>query len=196
MSLRSDILGWVIRRLSEIDAADESLRADLFADLRREVRAHGFAGAAPDDALPHLESAIARQEVHWLREAPQGEPRPPAPALPPAPAKQPPASAKSWQWPKRLSVPDKPPGPAPGEPVGPFADHIYETAPLAIPGGTCELRLSWTYDPACTLTADSPEIGFRFRTRAASFTHAVDHLANVLAVAKLELPREIRKFDV
>lgn len=194
MSLRSDILGWVIRRLAEIDAADEVQRTDLFRTLRNEIISEGFGGAAPAEVLPHFDSAVAIQEVYWLREAPA------RPAMSRAPAHEaaaPPLKpAKRWRWPKRLSVPGRPPGPAPGEPVGPFADHVYETVLLAVPGGTCELRLSWTYDPACTLTADSPEIGFRFRTRAASFTYAVDHLANVLASAKLELPPEVRKLDL
>lgn len=194
MSLRSDILGWVIRRLAEIDAADEIQRTDLFRTLRNEIMSEGFGGAAPAEVLLHFDSAVAIQEVYWLREAPTRPAMSRAPA--PEAAAPPPQPAKRWQWPKRLSVPDRPPGPAPGEPVGPFADHVYETVLLAVPGGTCELRLSWTYDPACTLTADSPEIGFRFRTRAASFAHAVDHLASVLAAAKLELPPEVRTFDL
>lgn len=193
MSLRSDILGWVIRRLGEIDAADEARRADLFRTLRNEVSSEGFGGAAPADALPHFESAVALQEAYWLREA-AARPAPPEATAPKPP--RPPKPTKPWQWPNRLSVPDRPPGPAPGEPVGPFSDHIYETVTLAVPGGSAALNLGWTYDPACVLTANSPDIGFSFRTRAASFTHAVDHLEAVLHRAGLGLPEDIRRLDL
>ncbi len=194
MSLRSDIIGWVIRRLAEIDAADKGQRTALFDALRTEIGTRGFGGAPAAESLAHLEAAIAMQEVDWLRSSPA--PASPAPAPPQEPARTPPAAAKPWKWPRRLTLPTRPPGPAPGEPSGPFADHVYETVTLTVPGGTCTLRLSWAYDPACILTADSPEIGFRFKTRAASFALAVDHLAEVLALAKLELPAAVRQFDL
>jgi hypothetical protein len=192
MSLRSDIIGWVIRRLADIDATDSRQRAALFQTLRGEIEAEGFGGAPPAQALPHFESAAAMQETYWLRETPGA-----TTAEPPAePAKPPRVSSTAWQWPKRLRVPLKPPGPAPGEPVGPFADHVYDTVSLVIPGGTTPLNLGWTYDPACILTASAPEIGFSFKTRAASFAAAVDHLAAVLACAKLELPAAVRGLDL
>lgn len=193
MSLRSDIIGWVIRRLAEVDAADPAQRAELFRTLRSEIESEGFGGASPAEALPHFESAAAMQEVHWLRET-ANQTGPSAP--PPRAEKPPPAAAKPWQWPKRIKLPPKPSGPPPGEPIGPFADHVYETVTLAIPGGTTPLNLGWTFDPACILTASAPEIGFAFKTRAASFTHAVDHLAAVLACAKLDLPPSIRGLDL
>jgi len=193
MSLRSDIIGWVIRRLAEIDAADKAQRTTLFHALRTEIETHGFGAASPTESLAHFEAAMAMQDADWLRAS--VAPASAAPSLPREPARKPPAAAKPWQWPKRLKLPKRPPGPAPGEPAGPFADHVYQTVTLTIPGGTCALRLSWTYDPACILTADSPEIGFRFKTRAARFAQAADHLAEVLALAKLELPAMVRQFD-
>ncbi|MBA3068447.1 MAG: hypothetical protein FP825_08210 [Hyphomonas sp.] len=193
MSARADILGWVIRRLSEIDAADESQRADLFRRLRDEVAAGGFSGAAAADALPHLESAIARQEMHWLREtAANSATAPQAPSLAPTVA----GAKPRWYWPDDLALPAAPPGPAPVAPAGPFSDHVYAFVTLAIPGGTAELNIGWAHDPACVLTATCPEIGFSFRTRAANFTYAVDHLAGVLARGGLDLPDEVRSLDL
>jgi hypothetical protein len=145
VSLRREIIGWVIRRLAEIDAADEAQRKALFAALRREIEAEGFGGAAPDDALPQFESAAALQEAYWRREASaQASPA----AQRPEPPKASSTNTKPWQGPKRLSLPAKPPGQAPGESTGPFADHVYKSVTLTVPGGTCELRLDWNYDPA------------------------------------------------
>jgi len=189
VSLRSDILGWVIRRLSEIDAIDDHRRANLFSSLRDEVRAQGFAGTSPADALPHLESAIRRQEAHWLLAAPResypevsdsAEPRPATP------------QKTSWKWPKGAKPPKKVPGPAPGEPVGPFSDHVYSIVDLMIPGGTARLTVGWALDPACVLSATCSEIGFRFSTRAADFASAIDHLEAALRSGGLELPVELR----
>ena len=186
MSVRSDILGWVIRRLHEIDAADPAARQALFDDLRAEVGQVGFGDCPAEEALPHLESAIARQEVYWLSQSPPAA----APASPPAkPAPTPPPQAPpKWGWRRFLPVPGHPPGPAPGEATGPFADHVYETVPLFVGGRAVECRLSWTYDPACTLTAQCDDIGFRFETRAYSFRHAVEHLVAVLRRGGLTMP--------
>jgi hypothetical protein len=85
MSVRSDILSWVIRRLHEIDAADPAARHALFDDLRAEVGQGGFGDCPADEALPHLESAIARQEVYWLSQSPPAD----APASPLAPKLRP-----------------------------------------------------------------------------------------------------------
>ena len=194
MSLRSDIIGWVIRRLAEIDAADQAQRTALFHALKTEIETNGFGAASAAESLIHFEAAVAMQDIVWLRASPPPASAAPAPTQ--EPASKPPAAAKPWKWPKRLTLPARPPGPQPGEPSGPYADHVYETVTLTVPGGTCALRLSWAYDPACILTADSPEIGFRFKTRAASFALAVDHLAEVLALAKLELPAAVRQFDL
>ncbi|MEZ6001646.1 hypothetical protein [Hyphomonas sp.] len=185
MSVRSEILGWVIRRLQEIDAANADARQALFDTLRAEVRLGGFAGCPPDEALPHLESAVARQDVYWMSQAPSAEATALESALP-AIASVPPRPAK-WGWRRFLPVPKHPPGPEPGEANGPFADHVYETVPLNVGGRKAECRLSWTYDPACTLTAQCDEIGFRFETRAYSFRHAVEHLAAVLRRGGLSL---------
>lgn len=190
MSVRSNILGWVIRRLHEIDAVDPVARQSLFDALRAEVRQGGFDDCPPDEALPHLESAIARQEVYWLSQSPpievsvsqSAKPAPPSP--PPAP---------KWGWRRFLPVPGKPPGPPPGEATGPFADHVYETVPLIAGGRPAECRLSWTYDPACTLTAHCDAIGFRFETRAWSFRHATEHLAAALRRGGLSMP--VAAFD-
>jgi hypothetical protein len=38
-----------------------------------------------------------------------------------------------------------------------------------VPGSLQDLHLGWTFDPACSLTAHCPAIGFDFRTRAATF---------------------------
>jgi hypothetical protein len=186
VSLRSDILGWVIRRLGEIDAADEARRADLFRTLRTEISSEGFGGAAPAEALPHFESAVAIQEAHWLREVP-ARPAPPPPSPQPKPEHGTPP-AKPWVWPARLKTPAKPPGPAPGPATGPFADHLYEIVLVDTPGGPAEFNIGWTFDPACVLTAVCESIGFRFQTRAATFGHAAAHLADVLKLGGLELP--------
>ena len=69
MSLRSDILGWVIGQLGSIDAADPVARRGLYEALRGQVSREGAFGAAPTTALPHLESAIVRQEMNSLRAA-------------------------------------------------------------------------------------------------------------------------------
>ena len=183
MSLRGDILGWVIRRLSETDAADEVLRAELFRALRDEVTANGFGGASAAEALSHFESAVARQEMHWLREtADSAPPPPPSPAAPASPVKP------AWKWPEGLALP--------AEPAGPFSDHVYEFVALATPSGKARLRIGWAYDPACLLSAECPEITFSFRTRAANFGYAVDHLAEVLRRGGLELPGGIRHLDL
>lgn len=192
MSIRGDILGWVIQRLSEIDAADEGERHALFADLRAEIRANGYDGAEASAALPHLESAIARQEMHWLREAGGGRRQA---ETPPPPKADKPTGGTAWQWPRSLVLPGLPPGPEPGEATGPFSDHIYKSVKIEIPGGTAELNIGWSHDPACNLTANSPVIGFSFQTRAATFPHAVDHLSNVLKAGGLTLPTAIWKFD-
>ncbi|MCA8900124.1 MAG: hypothetical protein KDA53_02630 [Hyphomonas sp.] len=186
MSARSEILGWVIRRLNEIDAADPAARAQLFDALRAEVDRTGFAGLPPAEARPHLDSAIARQEVYWLSQQLAGAT--PAPAPDPVPPSVPPTPRPSWGWRRFLPVPKHPPGPPAGEATGPFADHVYETVPLIVGRGQGACRLSWAYDPACVLTADCPEIGFAFRTRAASFRHAAEHLRQVLARGGLALP--------
>lgn len=191
MSVRSSILGWVIRRLHEIDAADPGARQALFDALRAEVGQGGFEGCPPDEALPHLESAIARQEVYWMSQSPPAE-APAAESATPAPPSTPP-SAPKWGWRRFLPVPKEPPGPPPGEATGPFADHVYETLPLIAGGRPAECRLSWTYDPACTLTASCETIGFRFETRAWSFRHAAEHLAAVLRRGGLSLP--VAAFD-
>ena len=185
MSLRSEILGWVIRQLNDIDAADPVARAGLFERLRNDVGANGFSGAAPQEALPHLESAIARQDVYWLSQQP-----PVLPAKTPAPArtKPVPPARPGWGWRRWLPVPKMPPGPAPGEAGGPFADHVYETLPLLVGNRSADCQLSWTYDPACTLTAHCAAIGFAFGTRAFSFRHAVEHLQAVLRRGGLVLP--------
>jgi len=178
VSARSDILGWVIRRLTEIDAADPAARQVLFEALRAEVARDGFGGLGPDEARPHLESAIARQEVYWLSQQPAG-PAADLPSAAPVPKPQPPPKPV-WGWRRFLPVPARPPGPPPVEATGPFADHVYETVPLIAGKGQAECRLSWAYDPACTLTADCEAIGFRFRTRASGFRHAAEHLHAVL----------------
>ena len=64
---------------------------------------------------------------------------------------------------------------------------MYETVPLNVGGGIAGCRLSWAYDPACTLTAHCDGIGFHFETRAYSFRHAVEHLAAVLRRGGLSL---------
>lgn len=186
MSVRSEILGWVIRRLDEIDAADTDARQALFETLRAEVGQGGFGRCMPDEALPHLESAIARQDVYWLSQSPP-EPSAAKPAKPHAPPPRPPRPPK-WGWRRYLPAPKTPPGPPPGEATGPFADHVYETVPLIVNGQAAECRLSWTYDPACTLTADCEAIGFAFETRAFSFRHAAEHLGAVLHRGGLVLP--------
>jgi hypothetical protein len=189
VSLRADILGWVIRRLSEIDGADPVARAALFETLRAETAANGACGAPADLARPHLESAIARQDVYWMT---QEAPRPAAPA---APLPPPPASAPQpdiWQWPRNLPPIGPPPGPPPGDATGPFADHVYQTVRLAVPGSVQDLHLGWAFDPACSLTAHCPAIGFDFRTRAATFADAAEHLARVLKQGGLDLPAKVR----
>jgi len=190
VSLRADILGWVIRRLSEIDAADPVARAALFETLRAETAANGACGAPADLARPHLESAIARQDVYWMtQEAPRPAPPPSAP-LPPPPAAAPVPDV--WQWPRNLPPIGPPPGPPPGEATGPFADHVYQTVRLSVPGSLQDLHLGWTFDPACSLTAHCPAIGFDFRTRAATFADAAEHLARALHQGGLALPDEAR----
>ncbi|MEZ5953040.1 MAG: hypothetical protein R3C13_01920 [Hyphomonas sp.] len=187
MSARSDILGWVIRRLTDIDAADPKSRQALFSDLREQVAEQGFEGRPPEDALPHLESAIARQDVYWLsQQEPDGSGQPPAPAEKNLPDKTIPKGPK-WGWRRFLPVSRTPPGPHPGDAIGPFADHVYETVLLLVKGVETECRLSWTYDPACTLTADCADIGFHFETRAFSFAHAVEHLKTVLTTGGLRM---------
>lgn len=185
MSIRSDILGWVIRRLTETDAADPAARRALFEALRAEVARDGFGAIGPDEAGPHLESAIARQEVYWLSQQPAGSAVEPPPAAPVPKPQLPPTPV--WGWRRFLPVPPRPPGPPPGEAAGPFADHVYATVPLIAGRGQAECRLSWAYDPACTLTADCEVIGFRFRTRASSFRHAAGHLRAVLRRGGLTL---------
>ncbi|HPF22009.1 MAG TPA: hypothetical protein PK417_00940 [Hyphomonas sp.] len=187
MSARSDILGWVIRRLTEVDAADPAARNTLFDSLRADVTRDGFGTLPPEEALPHLESAIARQEVYWLSQQPPGLAAKASPPDVPAPSPSMP-SKPVWGWRRFLPVPPRPPGPPPGESTGPFADHVYETVPLLAGRGQAECRLSWAYDPACRLTAHCPDIGFRFETRASSFRHAADHLGAVLRRGGLTLP--------
>ena len=179
MSVRSDILGWVIHRLQDIDAADSSARQALFEALRAEVGQAGFGGYPAEDVLPHLESAIAWQDVYWISQVQ----RIPAPTSAPEPASVLPPSASrppSWGWRRILPVPKTPPGPPPGVAEGPFSDHVYETVPLVVSGRTAECQVSWAYDPACRLAAHYDAIGFRFETRAFSFRHAVEHLGAVL----------------
>lgn len=190
MSVRSDILGWVIRRLHDIDAADPSARQALFDALRAEIGQGGFEGCPPAEALPHLESAIARQEVYWLSQSPPIEAPAARSAKPTSPS---PPPAGKWGWRRFLPVPGTPPGPPPGEATGPFADHVYQTAPLIAGGHPAECRLSWTYDPACTLAAHCDTIGFRFETRAWSFRHAAAHLGAVLRRGGLVMP--VAAFD-
>jgi hypothetical protein len=186
MSVRSDILSWVIRRLHEIDAADPAARHALFDDLRAEVGQGGFGDCPADEALPHLESAIARQEVYWLSQSPTAD-APASPLAEPAPA-PPPQAPPKWGWRRFLPVPGHPPGPAPGEATGPFADHVYETVPLIVGGRAVECRLSWTHDPACILTAQCEAIGFHFETRAWSFRYATEHLGAILRRGGLVMP--------
>ena len=186
MSVRSEILGWVIRRLHEIDAADPQARQALFDALRTEVGQGGFGDCPPAEALPHLESAIARQDVYWLSQAPPaGVPAPEASG--PMPASTPPPPPE-WGWRRFLPVPKHPPGPPPGPADGPFADHVYETVPLIVRGRESVCQVSWAYDPACLLTAHCDVIGFHFETRAYSFRHAVEHLAAVLKRGGLSMP--------
>lgn len=135
MSARADILGWAIRRLSKIDAADPVTRAALFETVRAETAASGACGVPPIG--------------------------------PPA-------------------------GPASGDETGPFADHVYETLPLAVPGSTQSLQLGWTFDPACILTAHCAAIGFDFRTGAATFADAAEHLARTRQQGGLSLPEALR----
>ena len=187
MSVRSEILGWVIRRLHDIDPGNPVERHALFETLRDEIGQHGFGSLTPDEALPHLESAIARQEVYWLGQA-VAAPHMDAPPIRPVPDDVAPASSPKWGWRRFMPVPKTPPGPPPGEATGPYADHVYETVPLIVSGQAAECRLSWTYDPACILTAHCSPIDFTFETRAFSFRHAVEHLGGTLRRRGLLLP--------
>ena len=187
MSARSEILGWVIRRLDDVDAADPLARQALFDALRREVQQAGFGALAPDEALPHLESAIARQDVYWLGQQPPTASNMP-PQTPHARDEGPPPPIVKWGWRRFLPQRKTPPGPPPGEATGPYADHVYETVPLVVRGQATDCRLSWAYDPACTLTAHCEAIGFAFETRAFSFRHAVEHLGAILHRGGLTLP--------
>lgn len=179
MSIRSDILGWVIRRLGEVDAGNPAARQVLFDSLRREVAQSGFGGLRPQEALPHLESAIARQEVYWLGQQPP-DPTGGTPRLPTVSGRSRSSHPPIWGWRRFLPVPRTPPGPAPGKAIGPFADHVYVCAPLIVKGQEVECQLSWSYDPACMLAAQCEAIGFSFETRAFSFRHAVAHLDRVI----------------
>lgn len=186
MSLRSEIIGWVIQRLHAIDDADPEQRAALFQSLRQEVAEEGFCGSPPDKALPHLESALVRQEMQWLRDAPRtvAVDGPAADSAPVVEVSPPPP----WSWPSNMVVPPSPPGPLPGPASGPFSDHCYEFLELPTPGGPAKLRIGWSFDPACVLSASCTAIGFQFRTRAATFADAAEHLRSVLAVGGLVLP--------
>lgn len=192
MSLRSDILGWVIGELSSIDAADPAARSALYNALRQQVKKTGAFGALPEAVLPHLESAIARQEMQWLRETGRSVELPPAETRAQAqarPSKTRPG--KAWRWPVHVTSPREPPGPPPGDAEGPFADHVYDTFTLVTPPGPAELSVNWTFDPACRLTAECAAIGFRFSTRAASLTHAITHLETALQAGGLFLPEAL-----
>lgn len=190
MSLRGDILGWVINQLNNIDAADPAARGALFEVLRAQVARDGAFGAGPAEAQPHLESAIARQEVYWLTQQPPApsprarEPKRPAPTLP---ASQPP-----WRWPDSITPPPLPPEEVAGEAAGPYSDHIYEILALAIPGGTARLSVGWAFDPACSLTATAQEIGFTCQVRTVTLSGALDHLAAYLRRGGLNLPADAR----
>ena len=174
-----------------MDAADPAARAGLFKTLREEVARMGAFGASPEAALPHLESAIARQEVHWLRETGQSvELPPPAPSRPVSPPLT--RVAPQWRWPEEISVPLLPTSEVPGDATGPFADHLYEDVMLDTPGGTTRLTISWAFDPACTLSASAEEIGFHFRARTATLSGALDQLDVYLNRGGLSLPAEAR----
>lgn len=196
MSLRSDILGWVIGQLGSIDAADPFARRGLYESLRGQVSREGAFGAAPATALPHLESAIVRQEMNWLRETGRSAELPSHDLSSSREKASKATKPKSgWRWPAGLVIPPDPPGPVPGAACGPFSDHVYETFSLDTPHGAVGLRVSWTFDPACNLAAECREIGFDFRTRAASFAYAVDHLESVLKLGGLSLPQGIRRLE-
>lgn len=193
VSLRREILGWVIQRLNAVDDADREQRAALFQSLRQEVAEGGFCGSPPDKALPHLESAIVRQEMHWLRDAPRavafdGSLTGSAPKVEVRPSPR-------WSWPSNLVVPSAPPGPSPGPASGPFSDRCYESLEMRTPDGPAELRIGWNFDPACVLSARCAAIGFLFQTRAATFADAAEHLRRVLQVGGLVLPDAVMRLD-
>lgn len=190
MSLRGRITGEVIRRLNAVAAEDPQARFSVYSELRLELTEKGFEGASAEEALQHLESAIRFQEVYWLRET--GRSLAPDPdVLPAAPTEPEDPQHISWRWPGRLRDPGKPPGPRPGPPTGPFSDHVYITTGLKTPAGTVALTVAWTLDPACALTAQAPQIGFSFSTRAADLTSALTHLDGFLKRGGLTLPDEL-----
>jgi hypothetical protein len=194
LSLRGDILGWLLRQLGGIDAADPVARGALYDDLRLQVSLEGAFGAAPAEALAHLESAIARQEMHWLRDTGQNALFLPTPSPrvselnAPEQAQQ--ARRHRTQW---LKFQGKPPGPPPGAAKGPFSDHTYDTFTLSTPAGPLALQVNWMFDPACKLEASCAAIRFRFKTRASSFAHAIGHLEAVLIAGGLALPDALRR---
>ncbi|OYW85036.1 MAG: hypothetical protein B7X53_13985 [Hyphomonas sp. 34-62-18] len=194
MSLRGDILGWVINQLNGMDAADPVARGALYEALCQQVGREGAFGAPPSEAFPHLESAIARQEMYWLRETGLSAELSPPPSIEASEPEVPqPAARADWHWPDRLKLPDGPPGPAPGPAEGPFADHVYETLTLVTPAGPAPLEVNWMLDPACQLEASCADIGFRFKTRASSLPHAIAHLEAVLEAGGLALPDALRR---
>lgn len=193
MSLRSDILGWVIRELNGVDAADPGARSGLYAALRQQVASTGAFGALPAMALPHLESAIALQEMQWLRETGHSLEFPPAePAAQPDQRPSSVSREKPWRWPDGISVPPLPAREAPVEAAGPFSDHLYEDVLLDTPDGKTRLTISWAFDPACTLTASAEAIAFHFHSRAATLSGALDQLEAYLRRGGLSLPAEAR----
>ncbi|MBY9065650.1 hypothetical protein K1X12_01990 [Hyphomonas sp. WL0036] len=190
MSLRGDILGWVIGQLNGIKATDPAARGALFEALRAQVARDGAFGVGPAEALPHLESAIARQEIYWLSQEPPA-PSPPAPAAKhPAPTL--PSSPPAWRWPAGLKPPRLPPEEVAGEAAGPYSDHIYEDLLLEVPGGSARLSVGWAFDPACSLTATAEEIGFTCQARTVTLSGALDYLEACLRNGGLCLPAEAR----
>ncbi|MFN4025044.1 MAG: hypothetical protein ACK4MQ_09425 [Hyphomonas sp.] len=194
MSLRGEILGWVIGHLDSIDAADPVARHALFGTLRAQVAREGAFGATPEAALAHLESAIVRQEAYWLRETGQSlELAPPeASSRTDTPAQEE-RPRTIWRWPAGLKISHEPPGPPPGEAIGPFSDHEYSEFTLMTPSGPEAFRLNWTFDPACQLAAECERVGFQFRTRASNLGYAIGHLEAVLQMGGLSLPEELRE---
>lgn len=189
MSLRSRISGALIKRLAMVEAEDPARRAALYSQIREEFAGAGFEGSAPAEALPHLESAIAFQEVYWLRETGLTAEPCPVPAQPP-PQKRP-VTGKPWRWPQGLGDAGHPPGPAPGPADGPYSDHTYTLGWLETPSGRVTITIGWATDPACILNARAPDIGFEFTTRASDLNYALQHLDAFLAQGGLRLSEEM-----